>query len=170
MTFVNFAMGTACLAGLALMAYAGSGGAWLNARLMDNGRITPLPSTVVFATMPAEALISTTERVELTRSPFVEFNPNGNGTERVQARLEQARAANARNQVRSSRTPTEGARRQANARTRTAKASQAGRSTKGRTSVARGSRRVDENRLPRRGSSSTRSRHYRNPRYIGRSH
>ena len=169
MTFINVASCTACIAGLGMMAYAGNGGAWLHARLMNESESTPPTTSVVFAPVPADALFYATERIELTRSPFAEINLYGNGTERIEAKLEQARAANARNQARSSRAPSGES---AVSRTRVghpwaAKTSQAGRTAQRRTSVARRSR--DEDRLPRRSPTSSRQRGHRNPRYSGRS-
>ena len=118
MTFVKLALCVACSAGLGLVIYSGKCRTWLNARLITKRDCTPPTTSALFATIPADVLISATGRVELTRMPFAEFNPHGISTERAQARLEQARATNARNQARSPRAPSPGARREAGARTR----------------------------------------------------
>ena len=170
MTFFDVATCTVSIAGLAMMAYAGNGGAWLPARLMDPSESTPPTTSVLFATVPADALFYATERIKITRSPFAEINLYGNGTERIEAKLELARATNARNEARSPWALSGGS---AVSRTRVghgwaAKASQARRSAQRRTSFARSSRR-DENRLPRQATNSSRQRRSRNPRYFGRS-
>ena len=174
MTFVKLALCVACIAGLGLVIYSGNGGAWLNARLMKKRESTPPTTSALFATIPADVLISATGRVELTRMPFAEFNPHGNSTERAQARLEQARATNARNQARSPRAPSPGARREAGARTRVgsywaAGASHAGRPAPRRTATAteRRARRFEESRRPLLNTTERRQQPARDPLYAG---